>query len=189
MKRDFESGCDSPAGVAPPVKKSRTRIKREAEALQALGEELTRLPPETLDAMGLPPDLAAAVTAARGMTRRGARRRQLQFIGRLMRAVDPAPIRRFLADRHRCNSRAAQAFKTAETWRDQLVSGSDAPLHEVRARFPRADQQRLEQLVGNARRGGGAGAGRQLFRFLFSLLSPPAADPEAPGQSAADDPG
>ena len=188
MKRDFESGCETTAGVAPPVKKSRTRIKREVEALQALGEELTHLAPETLDAMGLPPDLVAAVTAARGMTQRGARKRQLQFIGRLMRAVDPAPIRRFLADRHRCSSRAAQAFKTAETWRDLLVSGSDAPLQEVRARFPRADQRRLAQLVGNARRGGG-GAGRPLFRFLFSLLSPPAADPEAPGQSATDDPG
>jgi ribosome-associated protein len=170
------------------MEKSRTQIKREMEALQALGEELIHLPPETLGAMGLPPDLVAALTAARGMSRRGARRRQLQFIGRLMRTVDPAPIRRFLADRHRCSSRAAQAFKTAETWRDLLVSGSDTPLHEVRARFPRADQRRLEQLVGNARRGGGgAGAGRQLFRFLFSLLSPPAADAEASGQSAAGD--
>lgn len=187
MKRDFEGGCDATTGVAPPAKKSRTRIKREVEALQALGEELIHLPPETLGAMGLPPDLVAALTAARGMSRRGARRRQLQFIGRLMRAVDPAPIRRFLADRHRCSSRAAQAFKTAEAWRDSLVSGSDAPLHELRARFPRADQRRLEQLVGNARRGG-AGAGRQLFRFLFSLLSPPAAGAEASGQSAEADP-
>ena len=188
MKRDFESGCDTTAGVGAPLKKSRTRIKREVEALQALGEELIHLPPETLNAMGLPPDLAAAVTAARGMTRRGARRRQLQFIGRLMRAADPAPIRRFLADRHRCSSRATQAFKTAEAWRDLLVSGSDAPLHEVRARFPRADQRRLAQLVGNARRGG-TGAGRQLFRFLFSLLSPPASSADASGQSTADDPG
>jgi ribosome-associated protein len=172
------------------MEKSRSQIKREMAALQALGEELIHLPPETLDAMGLPPDLVAAVTAARGMTQRGAHRRQLQFIGRLMRAVDPAPIRRFLADRHRCSSRSAQAFKTAETWRDLLVSGSDAPLLELRARFPQADHRHLEQLVRNARRlGGGSGAGRPLFRFLFSLLSPPPQGPEASGQSTADDPG
>ena len=169
------------------MEKSRTQIKREMEALQTLGEELIHLPEETLDVMGLPPDLVAALTAARGMSQRGARRRQLQFIGRLMRAVDPTPIRRFLADRHRCSSRAAQAFKTAETWRDLLVSGSDAPLFEVRARFPQADHRHLEQLVGNARQiGGGAGAGRLLFRFLFSLLSTPAAGAEASGGNAED---
>lgn len=172
------------------MEKSRTQIKREMEALQALGEELIHLPLETLDAMGLPPDLVAAVTAARGMSQRGARRRQLQFIGRLMRAVDPAPIRRFLADRHRCSSRAAQAFKTAETWRDLLVSGSDAPLLEVRAHFPQADHRHLEQLVRNARRvDGSAGAGRLLFRFLFSLLSPPAASAEASAGNGEGDPG
>ena len=172
--------------------KSRTQIKREMEALQALGEELIYLPLETLIGMGLPSDLLEALRFARGVSKRGARKRQLQFIGRLMRAVDPAPIRRLLNERHRGSSLDAQVFKTAEAWRDLLVSGSDAPLLEVRARFPQADHHHLDRLVQNARKagatGGGAKAGRPLFRFLIALLSPPAAAADAPGQTVEDAP-
>ncbi|MFO7495218.1 MAG: ribosome biogenesis factor YjgA [Desulfobacterales bacterium] len=171
------------------MEKSRTQIKREMEALQALGEELIYLPLETLIGMGLPPDLLEALRFAQGVSKRGARKRQLQFIGRLMREVDPVPIRRLLAERHRHSSLDARAFKTAEAWRDLLVSGSDAPFLEVRERFPQADHRHLDRLVRNARKAGGSAAtGRLLFRFLISLFSPPAAAADAAGQTAEDAP-
>ena len=72
---------------------SKTQRKREALALQELGEILVDLKPAQLDKMPLPEGLREAVLAARQMNQRSARKRQLQYIGRLMREIDPEPIR------------------------------------------------------------------------------------------------
>ena len=74
-------------------KPSKSQRKREALALQDLGETLVTLKPAQLDKMPLPDKLREAVLAARQMNQRGARKRQLQYIGRLMREIDPEPIR------------------------------------------------------------------------------------------------
>lgn len=76
--------------------KSRTQKKKEDRALQLLGEGLTALPPEQLATLELPEELAEAVAAARNIKSHGARRRQMQYIGTLMRHVDPQPIREAL---------------------------------------------------------------------------------------------
>ncbi len=72
---------------------SKSQRKREALALQALGETLVGLKPPQLGKLPLPDELREAVLAARQMPQRGARKRQLQYIGRLMREIDPEPIR------------------------------------------------------------------------------------------------
>jgi len=77
----------------PIDKPSKSQRKREALALQDLGEMLVDLKPAQLDKMPLPEELREAVLAARQMNQRGARKRQLQYIGRLMRELDPEPIR------------------------------------------------------------------------------------------------
>jgi ribosome-associated protein len=74
-------------------KPSKSQRKREALALQDLGETLVDLKPAQLEKIPLPEKLREAVLAARQMTQRGARKRQLQYIGRLMREIDPEPIR------------------------------------------------------------------------------------------------
>ncbi len=74
-------------------KPSKSQRKREALALQDLGETLVTLKPAQLDKIPLPEKLREAVLAARQMNQRGARKRQLQYIGRLMREIDPEPIR------------------------------------------------------------------------------------------------
>ena len=74
-------------------KPSKSQRKREALALQELGETLVTLKPAQLDKIPLTEELRVAVLAARQMTQRGARKRQLQYIGRLMREIDPEPIR------------------------------------------------------------------------------------------------
>jgi len=74
-------------------KPSKSQRKREALALQDLGATLITLKPAQLDKMPLPEELREAVLAARQMTQRGARKRQLQYIGRLMREIEPEPIR------------------------------------------------------------------------------------------------
>ena len=72
--------------------KSRTRKKNEARALQRLGEQLVALPFGQLETMALPDELLTAIEFARKISSRGARRRQIQYIGVLMRHIDPKPI-------------------------------------------------------------------------------------------------
>ena len=76
---------------------SKTQRKKEVHALQDLGVELVELSDERLAAIELPESLRDAVEAARRITAREARRRQLQYIGKLMRRVDAGPIRAALA--------------------------------------------------------------------------------------------
>ena len=72
--------------------KSRTRKKNEARALQRLGEQLVALPHGLLETMELPDELLTAIALARKIKSHGARRRQIQYIGVLMRHIDPQPI-------------------------------------------------------------------------------------------------
>jgi len=76
-----------------PDRPSKSQRKREALALQELGETLVTLKPAQLDKIPLPEELREAVLAARQINQHGARKRQLQYIGRLMREIDPEPIR------------------------------------------------------------------------------------------------
>ena len=80
---------DSPEFEAP-LPPSKSQRKRDATALQDLGEQLARLTPAQLSRIPLPDDLLAAVRMAQGITQRGGRKRQLQYIGKLMRQLDEA---------------------------------------------------------------------------------------------------
>jgi len=75
------------------TKPSKSQRKRDAHALQALGVQLVALPPARLARLALPDALYEAVVAAQGMRSHGARARQMQYIGKLMRQLDPAVLR------------------------------------------------------------------------------------------------
>lgn len=150
--------------------RSRTQKKKDDRALQRLGEELLNLSSEQLAAIAMPSELAEALAMGRQMTRHGARRRQLQYIGALMRNIDPAPIRKGLDDIHRGSHQKALVFKKLEHWRDSLIEGDGKIVEEILLQCPGAERQRLMQLVRNARKekqsGKGARASRMLFRYL-----------------------
>lgn len=154
-----------------PVSKSER--KRRVEALQALGAELVALADSELSAIELPEGLRAAVIEARAIRSFEARRRQLQYIGRLMRAVDPEPIRAALAERRRKAQALAAREQAAESWRERLLA-DEAALEELRREHPAAELPRLRALVRAARRERAAGlaprAFRQLYRALRALL-------------------
>jgi ribosome-associated protein len=156
--------------------KSRTRLKKEAIALQQIGERLIGLSGDQLRRMDLPKELAEAIEAFRGMTSHGARRRQLQYIGAIMRAIDVAPIERALWEIEQGAYQQAQAFHRLESWRDRLVAGDDGLMEEILKAYPRADRQRLGQLVRNARKKTTGKAvpksTRNLFRYLKTLSEP-----------------
>lgn len=114
----------------PQDKPSKTAKKRQVLALQALGEQLIELTEEQLRKMELPENLFDAITAASRIKSRGARRRQCQLIGKLMRRVDPQPIRRAIEDLQRQERADKEIFKRAEHWRERIVEGRHDGLNE-----------------------------------------------------------
>jgi ribosome-associated protein len=147
--------------------KSRSQRKREVQALTDLGARLTELAPEQLRHIELPPELREAIEAYRAITSRGARRRQLLFIGGLMRRVDSSGIEVALAAIDQGHARQVEWQHRIERWRDRLVEGNDATLEEIARRWPRIDRQQLRQLVRNAR---GAPEGPERTRAARALL-------------------
>ncbi|MBC2712717.1 MAG: DUF615 domain-containing protein [Desulfosarcina sp.] len=156
--------------------KSRTRLKKEATALQKTGEKLVTLSDDQLSRMELPTALMEAIQAVRSMKSHGARRRQMQYVGALMRSVDVEPVEQALLEIEQGVYRQAKAFHRIEAWRDQLVAGDDDVIHEILDTFPDADHQRLGQLVRSARKEKEKNAppksARNLFRYLKQLANP-----------------
>ena len=153
--------------------KSKSQIKREMHALQDLGERLVKLSPGQLEQVELPQELREAVLFARNLKKHEARRRQLQYIGVLMRALDPEPIQRSLTKIEQWHKAKTLAFHQIEVWRDELIQGNDALVEELLKQSPKADQQHLRQLVRNARKENkdrkAPKAARALFRYLKEL--------------------
>lgn len=152
---------------------SKTRRKREMHELQQLGAALVALAPAQLEAGALPEALLAAVRDAQRMTHHEAKRRQLQYIGRLMRDIDPEPVRALLAEVAGQSAAARARRRRLEQWRERLI-GDDAALTSFVAEFPSADLQSIRNLVRNARRELAESrpprAQRELFRSLREIL-------------------
>ena len=150
------------------ARRSKSQRKREAHALQALGESLTALGESDLARIPLWPDLEAAVVGARGLER-AARRRQIRYIARLLREGDPGPIARTLDTVLRPGRREAARHRRIERLRDALVQGEESP-EALRGALPGPDFQQLRHLVAAARRESvsetAGSSGRRLFRFL-----------------------
>ena len=148
---------------------SRTKKKQQVEALQKLGTELVALAPAQLDALALPAPLLAAVREAQRITSHEARRRQLQYIGKLMRKVDAEPLRAGLAALASQSAASRARQKRLEGWRERLI-GDDAALTAFATEHPGADLQSLRALIRNARKEIAASkpprAQRELFRVL-----------------------
>lgn len=143
-------------------------------ALQELGVQLTELSAAQLQKIPMPEELLDAVLFAKTLSKNQARRRQLQYIGTIMRSLDPEPIRKALDDLARRRTRAAVWFQQLEKWRDGLVEGQDELIEEILIHLPGAERQRLRQLVLNARKEKELGkplkTSRTLFRYLQELL-------------------
>lgn len=116
---------------------SRSAKKRESLALQALGEELTRLGPQEVRALDLPPDLVEGLALYARLRDHEGRRRQMQYIGRLMRETDTEPIRAALDQRKETSAAATAALHRAEQWRERLLEAPEAELDELLRSLPR----------------------------------------------------
>lgn len=148
---------------------SKTQRKKQMHELQTLGERLVTLNAVQLDSIDLPESLRTAVAEAQGMPARESRRRQLQYIGRLMRDVDPEPILEKIAAWDGLSHEHTARLHDIERWRDRLLE-DEAAMEEFLREHPGADSQRLRGLVRNARAERDASRPPKSFRELFRLL-------------------
>jgi len=148
---------------------SKSQRKRDVTALQKLGTQLVELNADQLARFNLPERLAEAVAEARRIRDFEGRRRQMQFIGKLMRDIDPAPIQAQLdilrGVAHESNARQ----HLIERWRDRLLTDADA-LTLFAAEYPRVDLQHLRSLISSVKRDQANARAPKNFRELFRAV-------------------
>jgi|TARA_B100000809_G_scaffold259782_1_gene305446 ribosome-associated protein len=126
---------------------SKTAVKQEMKALQKLGEKVADLSDTGLATIPLDGTLREAILLARRLPHREGRRRQMQFVGKLMRSADCEAITAAL-EKLRNNSRAhTKLLQDAEIWRDKLIAEGDTVLADFTAQYWQADRQHLRQLI------------------------------------------
>ncbi|SCY20529.1 ribosome-associated protein [Nitrosospira sp. Nl5] len=161
---------------------SKTRLKREMHALQDIGEQLVQLDPKRLVELGLPETLTDAILEAKRMTKHGARRRQMQFIGKLMRDVDAAPILEKFDLWSGATLQHTAWLHLLERWRSRLLTDEQA-FAELGQKYPAADLQHLRTLARNAHKEKLANKPPRSFRALFHELQTVIPEGPEPGGS------
>jgi len=140
-----------PEPDAFPDGPSKTQLKRAMTELQDLSIALLDLPDAQLDHIEMDDQLRDALRELRGIRSHGAKRRQAQYVGKLMRNADEEPLRQALDAYRMGKSRDAQAFQEIEHWRERLLASDEALTAWTQA-YPGADIQQLRSLIRNARR-------------------------------------
>jgi ribosome-associated protein len=157
---------------------SRTDLKRESAELQKLGEELLTLRADLLERLLLSEKLKDAVLEAKRITSFEGKRRQMQFIGKLMRLVDPAvldTVRSALSEQSSGSAQENLILHLAESWRERLLGAEDA-FGDWLAQHPDTDSQQLRALIRQARKDalpekpGAAVRHGRAYRDIFQIL-------------------
>jgi ribosome-associated protein len=161
---EFKS-TDNPDEELP----SKTALKREAQRLQELGRRISGLSSEQFMTLDLSPQLAQAVRDYQRFPSHGAKKRQLQFLGKLLRKTDVSVIEAHLADIEGQSAQSVYEFSQLEQWREALLDNPSS-ITEFIATYPQVDRQQLRQLVKKANTTKSdteqKAASRKLFRFL-----------------------
>ncbi|WP_279606890.1 ribosome biogenesis factor YjgA [Burkholderia anthina] len=170
---------------------SKSQLKREMHELQVLGQALVDLPKDALKRMPMPESLADAVREARRITDHEGKRRQLQYVGRVMRSLtddETAALRTALDAQRGVNKAATARLHWIERTREQLLANDDA-LTEFLRQHPEADIQEGRTLIRNARKEAQQGKPPRYFRELFQWIKTAGSSGEADGDETPDDAG
>ena len=159
---------------------SKSQRKRESTALQDLGAELVALSKERLAKIDMPERLRDALLEAQRITKHEARRRQMQYIGKIMRDVDAAPLRAAMDEINGVSKAATIRQHQLERLRTRLME-DEAVFSEVARDYPGADMQHLRQLRRNALKEAQQGKPPRAYRELFRELR------DLEGKAAAED--
>ncbi|WP_188212348.1 ribosome biogenesis factor YjgA [Neisseria sp. RH3002v2g] len=148
---------------------SKTQMKKQMNDLQALGMELTKLSSDTLKKIGLDEELFEAIATYKKITSNSALKRQAQFIGRLMRDTDPAPIEAYLAKLRGDNAAHNAFLQRVEQARTRLLA-NDGAITQFMADFPQADAGKLRTLIRNTKKEQEQNKPPKNFRALFQEI-------------------
>ncbi|EJK2113761.1 ribosome-associated protein [Vibrio navarrensis] len=148
---------------------SKSEMKRDMDELQKLGEELVELKPSVLAKFPISEDLLEAIKDAQRF-KNEARRRQLQYIGKVMRQEDPEPIQAALDKLRNKHSQNTAVLHKLETLRDRVIAEGDSTIDEVVELYPAADRQRLRQLARTAVKEKQNNKPPKAFREIFQVL-------------------
>ena len=159
---------------------SKTKMKKQMHDLQDLGKQLVELSKEQLAELDIPDNLRDAIAEIKRFKSFGAINRQLQYIGKLMRDVDPEPIQAKLAIWNGTSRAHVAWLHRVERWRDRLLEDQDA-LTELLSEHPHADIQHLRTLIRNAVKEKELGKPPKNYREIFQVLRE--IIPELPGST------
>ena len=154
-----------------PDEVSKTEVKKEMIELQKLGIKLVDLADSQLKRMPLPENLSEAIQSAKNITKHGGLKRQLKYIGKLMRHLDPEPIIQAFDVIENGNQEDKHLFHLKEQWRSKLLEGDNQKLTEFLNRYPEADVQRLRQLIRNYKTAKSDDKKAQIARQVFKIIS------------------
>ncbi len=152
-----------------PARPSKSQRKRDMAALQDLGAELVMLNADQLAQIELPERLYEAIADAQRIHDFEGRRRQMQFIGKLMREIDPAPIRAKIDEWSGVARAGTAQQRLVERWRERLL-GEDTALTLFAAEYPGCDLQHLRSLIASVKRDRALNRAPKNFRELFRAL-------------------
>ncbi len=155
---------------------SKSQRKRDMDSLKKLGMDLLEFSDDALRQL-LPEVLLEAIRTAKRITSNNARKRQMQYIGKLLKEIDATPLHAAVEARNHQHSTHTKIFHRIEALRDKLIAEGDSALPEVLALFPHTDRQHLRKLVRQARKEQETKqpprASRLLFRYLRELQEEP----------------
>ncbi|MFZ7224198.1 ribosome biogenesis factor YjgA [Avibacterium avium] len=148
---------------------SKSEIKRDAEALKQLGEKLVNLTKTNLEKIPLEENILDAITLAQRLQKE-AKRRQLQYIGKLLRQVDAEPIQEALDKIENKHNHQQALLHKLELLRDELIAKGDEALSNVLNNYPDADRQHLRNLIRAAQKEKSQNKPPKAYRELFQYL-------------------
>jgi ribosome-associated protein len=156
---------------------SKSELKRQMTYLQKMGEALLTLSNKAFEDLQLSPTLVEALRTAERIKHREGKRRQMQFVGKLMRKESPESINRIkkaLDIKQQAKAKNAEQLHVVENWRDQLLADGDSAIETLLARYPQADRQWLRQIIRQHQhemaKQKPPAASRKLFTYLRELF-------------------
>jgi len=157
-----------------PDHESKSQRKKDMLALQKIGESLIKLTEEQLATIDLPDNLLTAIQHMKSLTSNEAKRRQLQYIGKIMRHIDVESIKQTLKRRELIHEKNTAQFHHIEAWRTKLLTHGDDALNSFLGDYPKVDRQQLRKLIRNAlqdrKNNKNTGAEKALFKYLRSII-------------------
>jgi ribosome-associated protein len=148
---------------------SRSQLKRDSQELRDMGAQLVQMPNAHLDKIAMDSTLLGAIKEARRLKSNDARRRQIQYIGKLMRNMDLTEIRHSVEKLNHQSQTFRQHFAMLEQWRDRLIDEGNDAIEEFLTAFPNADRQQIRNLSRQAGRETTGSAKTKLFKYLKQI--------------------